>query len=256
LNPNEHIAKKSLGQNFLIDKNIILKIIKYIDPKMDETIVEIGPGLGALTNYLAESVNNLLLIEYDTELAKLLKNKYLESENVSVIEGDILKVDWEQFLPIDKMIGNLPYNISSQIIIKMFQYRERIKSSLITIQKEFAERLVAKPRSKKYGILSVYSKLYCDAKLLYKIPNQVFRPIPKVESAVVELKFHKKLKYKIDNLDFFHKIIRTAFNQRRKQLKNSLGVFYKEEYKDKFDWKLRAEAIDLDGYYELYKLFS
>ena len=255
MNPKEHIAKKSLGQNFLIDKNIILKIIKYIDPIKNEKIVEIGPGLGALTDHLSKSVNNLILVEFDTELANLLKEKYSNSKNVVVIEGDILKIDWEQFLPIDKMIGNLPYNISSQIIIKMFQYHEKINLALITIQKEFAERLVATPKSKKYGILSVYSKLYCDVKILYKIPNQVFRPIPKVKSAVVEMKFHKKLKYKIDDLDFFHKIIRTAFNQRRKQLKNSLNVFYKEKFKDKFDWKLRAEAVDIDGYYELYKLF-
>lgn len=251
-----YIAKKSLGQNFLIDKNMILKIIKHIDPKDNEKIVEVGPGQGALTDYLLQSGGKLILVELDSNLAKLLSDKYSNSKNIKVVEGNILKIDWNEFLPIDKIVGNLPYNISSQIIIKMFQHHDKINSAIITIQKEFAERLVSAPKSKKYGILSVYSQLYCDAKILFKIPNQVFRPIPKVESAVIEMKFHKNLKYEIDNLEFFHKIIRTAFNQRRKQLKNSLGVFYSKDLKDKFDWKLRAEAIDLKGYYYLYKLFK
>lgn len=254
MNSQDHIAKKSLGQNFLIDKNMILKIIKYIDPKDNEKIVEIGPGFGALTDHLSQSVGNLVLIELDTKLADLLNEKYSDNKNIKVIKGNILKIDWKIFLPIDKIVGNLPYNISSQIIIKMFQHRKKINSAIITIQKEFAERLVSAPKSKKYGILSVYNQLYCDAKILFKISNQVFRPIPKVESTLIEMKFNKKLKYKIDDLDFFHKIVRTAFNQRRKQLRNSLSVFYRPDLKDKFDWKLRAEAIDLKGYFNLYKL--
>lgn len=252
---NFYKAKKSLGQNFLIDKNIILKIVKFINPGENDKIVEVGAGQGAITEYLAEQSKDLLLIELDYELANLLKDKYSNKKNVSIIEGDILKIDWNDFLPINKMVGNLPYNISSQIIIKMFANYDKIDSSIIMLQKEFADRLVAEPKSKKYGILSVYSKLYCDAELLFKISNQVFRPIPKVESAVVELKFHKRLKYAIDDLDFFHKIIRTAFNQRRKQIKNSLSEFYRDEFADRFDWKLRAEAIDIDGYFKLYQMF-
>lgn len=256
MNKNNHIAKKSLGQNFLIDKNMILKIIKHINPNENEKIVEVGPGHGALTDHLSKSVNNLILVELDNNLVNSLYEKYSNSKNIKIVHGNILKIDWNKFLPIDKIVGNLPYNISSQIIIKMFEYHDKINLAIITIQKEFAERLISAPKSKKYGILSVYSQLYCDAKILFKIPNQVFRPIPKVESAVIEMKFHKNLKYEINDLGFFHKIIRTAFNQRRKQLKNSLGVFYSTDLKDKFDWKLRAEAIDLKGYYYLYKLLK
>lgn len=246
----EHLrTKKSLGQHFLKDRNMIRKIVDSIDAQPDDKIVEIGPGAGALTDYLVERFENSTVIEIDQRMVELLSKKY---PGLDIIEKDILKFDWTDIINVDKpihVVGNLPYYITSQILFSIMEQRAHISTALLMMQKEVAERIVASSGSKVYGILSVQCQLMSRPEILFDVPPTVFVPPPSVESSVVKFTFDKPdLACSDKNLKT---VVRMAFNQRRKKLSNALKRLDTELPEKEFDFSLRAEALAPEMYEKL-----
>jgi 16S rRNA (adenine1518-N6/adenine1519-N6)-dimethyltransferase len=216
--------KKSLGQHFLKDKNIAKKIVGSLS-KESVNVFEIGPGTGVLTKYLINEPDlNVLFIETDSDAVEFLKIKF--PENVSqIIHADFLKLNINNFFCGNfSIIGNFPYNISSQIFFKILEQKEHINEVVCMIQKEVAERISSLPETKKYGILSVLLQAYFDIEYLFTVNETVFFPPPKVKSAVIRLKRNEISSLECDEKIFF-KVVKAAFNQRRKTLRNSLKNF-------------------------------
>lgn len=216
-------AKKYLGQHFLKDLGIAQQIAESLVFETEGMpVLEIGPGMGVLTQFLLQNPRiDLTAIEIDTESVNWLKVHYPE---LHVIEGDFLKLDMNVLYPNGKefcVIGNYPYNISSQIFFKVLEYKDRIPCCSGMIQKEVAERLAAKPGCKAYGILSVLMQAYYDIEYLFTVHEYVFDPPPKVKSAVVRFTRNKRSHLDCDE-KLFKEVVKTAFNQRRKQMRNSL----------------------------------
>ncbi len=211
-------AKKFLGQHFLKDLSIAQRIAETIE---SGRVLEIGPGMGVLTQFLLKNTNiDLMAIELDRESVAYLKEWYPE---LKLIEGDFLKLNLNELYPDGEfsVIGNYPYNISSQIFFKVLEYRDRIPVCSGMIQKEVAERIASKPCNKAYGILSVLLQAYYDIEYLFTVDENVFNPPPKVKSAVVRLRRNSRQQLDCDE-QLFKKVVKTAFNQRRKQMRNSL----------------------------------
>jgi 16S rRNA (adenine1518-N6/adenine1519-N6)-dimethyltransferase len=242
-------TKKSLGQHFLRDGNMIRKIVHAISADPADRIVEIGPGDGALTGELLKLSNDVVAIEIDRRMADHLKELY---PGLHLIQEDVLKCDWSLFLESGKpihVVGNLPYYITSQILFAIFEHRKQITSALLMMQKEVAERIVAEPHSKEYGILSVQSQLMSTPEILFDVPPSVFSPPPKVDSSVVRFIFDKgDLACSDRNLKT---VVRMAFNQRRKILSNALKRLNAELPSEEFDFTLRAEALTPQMYEKL-----
>lgn len=233
--------KKSLGQHFLTDQNIIEKIAESIPAQKGERVIEIGPGTGALTESLLKRYNDTLAIELDQRAIEVLEQKFPDLE---VYHKNVLDLDWQD-LSIGKskthVVGNLPYYITSQILFALLDNREVLSDALLMMQKEVAERLVAEIRTKDYGILSVQTQLMSTPEILFPVSRHCFNPQPKVESAIIKLTFDKgTLNCSDKNLK---KVVRTAFNQRRKKLSNALKpIISKDQLPDGFDFDKRAEA--------------
>jgi len=233
--------KKSLGQHFLTDTNIIEKIADAIPAKSGDRVVEIGPGTGALTEALVERFTDIVAVELDQRAIKLLKNKFKE---LKVFHQNVLDANWKK-LSIGKekthVVGNLPYYITSQILFGLLENRLLLADALLMMQKEVAERLVADIRTKDYGILSVQTQLMCTPEILFPVSRHCFNPQPNVDSAIVKLSFDKKpLQCSDKNLKT---VVRTAFNQRRKKLSNALKpLISKDLLPDGFNFDKRAEA--------------
>ena len=211
-------AKKFLGQHFLKDLSIAQRIAETIE---SGRVLEIGPGMGVLTQFLLKNTNiDLTAIELDRESVAYLKAWY---PDLKLIEGDFLKLNLNELYPDGEfsVIGNYPYNISSQIFFKVLEYRDRIPVCSGMIQKEVAERIASKPCNKAYGILSVLLQAYYDIEYLFTVDENVFNPPPKVKSAVVRLRRNSRQQLDCDE-QLFKKVVKTAFNQRRKQMRNSL----------------------------------
>lgn len=236
--------KKSLGQHFLSDKNMIAKMISSFELLEGEKLLEIGPGRGALTHELLKYDCDLISIELDTALAKYWQDIAKERENFKCIEANALKIDWSAFLPIDKLIGNIPYNISRPLLYKVFKHRKDIKTVIFMVQKEFADKLVAQPSDNAYGILAVLAQSFAKVELLFTISPSVFFPRPKVMSACIKLDL---LNLEIDD-ELFIKLVQIAFNQRRRTLKNSIKQYYLPDLEDKIDWKKRADQLKPEDY--------
>ncbi|WP_175620936.1 16S rRNA (adenine(1518)-N(6)/adenine(1519)-N(6))-dimethyltransferase RsmA [Chryseobacterium schmidteae] len=216
-------AKKHLGQHFLTDENIAKKIVEGLSFENYENVLEVGPGMGVLTKYLIEKEQKLHLAEIDTESIEYLKKHYEKITEDSFV-GDFLKHDFaginnEQIA----IIGNFPYNISSQILFKIIDYYELIPEMVGMFQKEVAERTAAVPRTKDYGILSVLIQAYYDVKYLFTVHENVFNPPPKVKSGVIRLTRNPK-EGLAGNEVLFKQIVKAGFNQRRKKLSNSLKI--------------------------------
>ncbi len=242
-------TKKSLGQHFLKDGNMISKIVDAIPASPDDTVIEIGPGAGALTNLLSERFKNLSVIEIDGRMVEFLEETF---PGLEIIQKDVLKFNWSDVNteggPLH-IIGNLPYYITSQILFSLLEKREHLTSALLMMQKEVAERIVAEPRSKEYGILSVQTRLMSTPEILFDVPPQVFSPPPKVNSSVLKLTFNKPPLSCLDkNLKT---VVRMAFNQRRKKLSNALKRLDAELPSGEFDFNLRAEALSPEMYEKL-----
>jgi len=225
-----------LGQNFLIDDNIANKIVNLASIKDGENILEIGPGRGILTDLLVDK-GKLLAVEKDKWLAVVLKQKF--AEKAEIVEADILDFD---IPPIDVIVANLPYSISSPILFRLFNFQwER---AVLMFQEEFANRLVAKPGSKTYGRLSVMANHYVETKKLFKVSKTAFQPQPKIHSQVVHL-VRREPDYKLDDFDTFEQVVRSIFTHRRKKIRNCLKLNFKDiELDDLENMDERAEVLE------------
>jgi len=230
--------KKSLGQNFLWDRNIAKKIIEALKPQDDDVILEIGPGRGVLTEFLMDSrVSFYIGIEIDRNLVELLESKIKEKSlgNFLILHQDFLDFSIEEFGQIRnkkiKVLGNIPYHLTSSILFKILDNREYITTCVLMLQKEVAERIVSPPASKNYGILSVLLQLFADVNHLFDVSPNCFVPKPKVESSVIKISPKRNLFYE-DKYEFLKKVVKKAFNQRRKKLLNSLFKHFEIESSD------------------------
>lgn len=245
-------AKKHLGQHFLRDENIAQKIADSLSLKNYENILEIGPGMGVLTKYLLDKKVTTHVIEIDKESVAYLKSNFLTLAN-RVIEEDFLKYDLKCIFNDHPfaIIGNYPYNISSQIVFKTLEMRDQIPEFSGMFQKEVAQRICEKKGSKSYGILSVLVQAFYDAEYLFTVPPHVFNPPPKVDSGVLILKRKADFKLACDEKLFF-KVVKSAFNQRRKTLRNSLKVFnLTDNLKANSIFDLRPEQISVEDFINL-----
>ena len=215
--------KKYLGQHFLKDSNISKKISTSLISKSSQTIIEIGPGMGILTQYLISKKTQTYFVELDKDSISYL-NKIFPKIKKSIIHSDFLKIDLTKFNSPIGLIGNFPYNISSQILFKMIENRDRIDELVGMFQLEVAKRVCSKPGSKTYGILSVLVQAFYNTELLFKLEPSYFNPPPKVDSGVIRLNKKKHVKLDCDESLFF-KVVKTSFQQRRKTLRNSLKKF-------------------------------
>ena len=213
--------KKSLGQHFLTDENIARAIADTLDNYPNTPILEVGPGMGVLTQYLIAKKHDLTVVELDHESVEYLQEHFPELEG-RIVEKDFLKLDLSELFPGDFcVIGNYPYNISSQIFFKILDYKDRIPCCSGMIQKEVAERMAASPGGKTYGILSVLMQAWYEIEYLFTVPEHVFNPPPKVKSAVIRMTRNRVRQLGCDER-LFKQVVKTAFNQRRKTLRNSL----------------------------------
>lgn len=242
-------AKKSLGQHFLKDQNIARKITDSLLPVTRE-VLEIGPGMGVLTRQLFEREDvSLLAIEVDKESVDYLKAAF-PAHQQQIILGDFLKIDTRRLFPGSySIIGNLPYNISSQIFFRLLEERDRVPQMVCMIQKEVAERIAAPPGNKIYGILSVLLQAFYDIEYLFTVNEQVFDPPPKVKSAVIRLVRNRRKRLDCDEKLFF-RVVKMGFNQRRKTLRNALKSLLPEGFDHKM-MSLRPEQLGVDDFIAL-----
>lgn len=248
-----HTARKRFGQNFLQDQSVIANIVRAINPKVDDNIVEIGPGLAAITTPVSELVNKLHVIELDRDLAQRLRENPFLAPKLDIHEIDALKFDFHELgTPENKVrvFGNLPYNISTPLMIHLFSQCEIIKDMHFMLQKEVVERLAAAPNSKDYGRLSLITQYYCKVIPIMEVKPGAFRPAPKVTSAVVRLIPHEQKPYTVSNIKNLERVLALAFNQRRKTVHNSLRDLFTDEDLSKANIapNLRAENITLEQY--------
>ncbi|MDD6357959.1 MAG: 16S rRNA (adenine(1518)-N(6)/adenine(1519)-N(6))-dimethyltransferase RsmA [Bacteroidales bacterium] len=222
-------AKKNLGQHFLKDLSIARRIVASLPADTPTPVLEIGPGMGVLTQYLLENPNvDLKVVELDGESVRYLQKNFPKLEG-RIIPADFLKLRLEDYFPSKFcIIGNYPYNISSQIFFKLLEYREQVPVLTGMVQKEVAERIASKEGSKAYGILSVLLQAYYDIEYLFTVDERVFDPPPKVKSAVIRLTRNNVTDIGCDET-LFRRVVKTAFNQRRKTLRNSLRPILKPE---------------------------
>ncbi|QIQ42162.1 MAG: 16S rRNA (adenine(1518)-N(6)/adenine(1519)-N(6))-dimethyltransferase RsmA [Buchnera aphidicola (Microlophium carnosum)] len=247
---------KRYGQNFLINQNIIQNIIKIINPNIKQTLVEIGPGLGALTKPICQLLNELIVIELDSNLLFFLQ-KYAFYSKLIVFHQDALNFNYIDLFDKKKQLirifGNLPYNISTSLIILLFKQITVIQDMNFMLQKEVAERLIAVPGNKSYCRLSIISQYHCNIKILLKVIPEDFRPIPKVHSVFVNLTPHINFPYFVYDINILSLITKNSFQNRRKTLRHSLKNLFseKELIQLKINPKLRAENISISQYCQL-----
>ena len=229
LNKYKFVFQKKFGQNFLIDEHVLSKIIRSAEITEDDFVVEIGPGIGTLTQYLAASAREVAAIEIDDALIPILKDTLSAYDNVTVIHEDVLKVDLYKLAeeknggkPI-KVVANLPYYITTPIIMGLFENHVPVESITIMVQKEVADRMKTGPGSKDYGALSLAVQYYAKPELVANVPPNCFMPRPRVGSAVIRLTRHTEVPVEAEDEKLMFQIIRASFNQRRKTLVNGLG---------------------------------
>jgi 16S rRNA (adenine1518-N6/adenine1519-N6)-dimethyltransferase len=252
--------KKSLGQNFLTDKNIQRKICRACDLTDKDVVLEIGAGRGDLTVELALAVKKVYALEIDQRLFPILDKNLSVFANCQVIKADILKFDINKFLRENKLkqkikvIGNIPYYISSPIIEQLIRYRDSISAIFITVQKEFGRRVEALPGSKEYGSFSCFVQYYLEPEIIFEIKKNSFRPAPKVDSCFLALRKRENPAVAVKDEERFFKLIRTAFNQRRKTLRKSLKGFIAPGSLEEFfstqgiDKNVRPEDLSLEQF--------
>lgn len=244
-------AKKHLGQHFLNDKSIANRIVDSLTWEDYNQVLEIGPGMGVLTKFLIEAKQNISVVEIDHESVEFLQENYPE---LTVYSEDFLKMDLNRHFNQEPIciLGNFPYNISTQIVFKIIENRNQIPEMVGMFQKEVAERICSKEGSKVYGILSVLTQAYYTTEYLFTVSEQVFTPPPKVKSGVMRMRRHTE-KLEVDEKLFFN-VVKLAFNQRRKTLRNALKSILPSgtDFEDKV-FQLRAEQLSVVGFIELTK---
>ncbi|MFO7722009.1 MAG: 16S rRNA (adenine(1518)-N(6)/adenine(1519)-N(6))-dimethyltransferase RsmA [Bacteroidales bacterium] len=249
---NRVTPKKSFGQHFLHDKNIAAKIAAAI-PDQSIPLLEIGPGMGMLTQFLLERPNQLKVIEIDHESVKYLEQHFPQLLPDALIRQDFLSAQLPAIYPGEfGIIGNFPYNISSQILFRTIEHQQQIPVLCGMFQKEVAERIASGHGNKQYGILSVLLQTWYDVKLLFTVNENVFTPPPKVKSAVILIS-RKPEQPGIEDPALFIRIVKAAFNQRRKMLRNAIASGFGSEIRFPFE-TLRAEQLSVEQYFELYQI--
>ncbi|MFA9488481.1 MULTISPECIES: 16S rRNA (adenine(1518)-N(6)/adenine(1519)-N(6))-dimethyltransferase RsmA [unclassified Mannheimia] len=255
-----HTARKRFGQNFLHDMNVIHSIVSAINPKKDEFLLEIGPGLAALTEPVAELVDKLTVVEIDRDLAERLRHHPFLSQKLTVIEQDALRFNFREYFESQnvekdtvRVFGNLPYNISTPLIFHLLTFHDLIKDMHFMLQKEVVKRLCAAPNSKAYGRLTIMAQYYCQVIPVLEVPPSAFKPAPKVDSAVVRLVPYNQLPYPAKDIYWLNRVTTQAFNQRRKTLRNALSTLFTAEQLEALgiDLTARAENLTIADYVRL-----
>ncbi len=247
--------KKSLGQHFLLDKNIIEKIINVAHIKPGETIVEIGPGRGIMTRRLTEVSGQVIAIELDNRLYTYLKEDLKGITNLELVHEDALGFAYEEIHGEFKVVANLPYYISTPMIFRLMEVKEKITSMTLMLQKEVAERIIAAPGTKEYGILSITVGYYCRPRIEFYVSRNSFSPKPNVDSAVLTLLSRKTPRVQVNDLSLFFKTVRASFSSRRKVLKNALRALGAPDEiigpaleKSGIDPKRRGETLTIEEF--------
>ena len=248
-----HTARKRFGQNFLTDQGVISSIVGAIAPDNNHVMVEIGPGLGALTEPVADSIDNLTVVELDRDLVERLQNHPTLKDKLTIHQGDALQFDFGQLQqPGKKMkvFGNLPYNISTPLMFHLFEFAEQIETMHFMLQKEVVLRLSASPGTKAYGRLTVMAQYFCQVVPVLEVPPTSFTPAPKVDSAVVRLLPYEIKPWPCKNVDVLRHLCTTAFNMRRKTLRNNLKTLLSDDdfAALQIDATLRPEQISVEQY--------
>ena len=247
----QHKARKRFGQNFLIDKQVIERIVSTISPKKEDDIVEIGPGKGAITFPLLEQLDKLNVVEIDRDLIALLQTN--QNTKLLIHEADALSFDFSQISNNLRVVGNLPYNISSPLLFHLLNQKNSIIDMTFMLQKEVVGRIVAKHNCKDFGRLSVMMQSFFDVDLIFTVPKESFSPQPKIESAIVYLK--TKQKPLIDNVQLLEKVVKVCFSKRRKTLKNCLKSYLNQEQTE-IDLSQRAEMLSVESFITLTKDYA
>lgn len=250
---SSHKARKRFGQNFLIDHGIIRDIVRAVHPQRQDNIVEIGPGKGAITQLLADSCDNLTVIELDRDLVPWLKIKFEKHPNFQLFQADALQFDFAQLIKEERplrIVGNLPYNISTPLIFHLLSYSDRVQDMHFMLQKEVVKRMAAQPGEGAYGRLGIMVQYYCAVEDLFDVPPTSFDPAPKVDSAIVRLVPYKDLPHKATNIKTLENLVNVAFQQRRKTLRNALKQLLGADVMEQLpiDLGARAEEISLADY--------
>jgi len=239
--------KKKLGQHFLVDRNILDKVIRTAQVERGDVVLEVGPGLGEMTLALARLAKHVIAVEIDPKLVEILKKKLADSPNVDVVKGDILTINFRKidFLEGQKMkvLANLPYQISTPLLFHFIELKEFFSTLTLMLQKEVAERMVAPPGGKEYSPLSIFVQLFLDASIRFFIKPSAFFPPPKVESAVVHMAFREKPVVELEDEKWFRKVVKGCFSYRRKTLANALKH---SELTLPESIELKMEAIGID----------
>ena len=253
----KHVAKKKFGQNFLKDSSIIHAIIQSIQPLQDDLLVEIGPGLGALTKPLLEKTKHLFAIELDRDIVNWMQNQYSKN-NITIFNEDVLNFNFHQSDKKIRIVGNLPYNISTPILFKCIKDIKIIADLHFMLQKEVVDRMIAAPSSSEYGRLSVMLQYYFAMEHLVHVPKESFDPEPKVESSFVRLIPYDNYPFVANNIDQFGKIVKEAFSQRRKTIRNTLKNFMNANDFENIDInpQLRAENLSVSDFVKISNYLS
>ncbi|SUA44586.1 dimethyladenosine transferase [Neisseria zoodegmatis] len=217
----EHKARKRFGQNFLQDTRIIRDIVNAVRPQPDDTVIEIGPGLAAITGPLAQKLNRLHVIEIDRDIVGRLKTLPF-ADKLVIHEGDVLQFDFHSVPGKKKIVGNLPYNISTPLLFRLSEVADDVIDMHFMLQKEVVERMVAEPKTNDYGRLGVMLQYFFDMEMLIEVPPESFDPAPKVDSAVVRMIPVKHRIGEAEDFEHFSKLVKAAFHQRRKTIRNNL----------------------------------
>ncbi|WWP00048.1 MAG: 16S rRNA (adenine(1518)-N(6)/adenine(1519)-N(6))-dimethyltransferase RsmA [Candidatus Dasytiphilus stammeri] len=255
-------AHKKFGQHFLQDKKIINQIVSIISPQPDNTLIEIGSGLGALTQPISEYVQDLTAIEIDRNLITLVKKNESLIKKLTIYQQNVLTFNFTEFShkkrKMLRIFGNIPYNISTSLLFHLFDHFKVIKDMHFLLQKEFVDRIIAVPGCKDYGRLSVISQYYCRPSLIFEILPKYFKPKPKVKSSLIRLIPHNIMPNKVKNVQDLNRITNIAFSQRRKMLRNSMKNLFSAEFLEQIGIvpTLRAENISVALYCQLANLMS
>lgn len=262
-------CRKSLGQNFLIDQNILKIIIHSLEPEKEDCILEIGTGIGTLSAFLSTQIKQVISIEKDRKLIPLIKENLSPFNNIEMIFEDVMNFNFNIFLQenikkgrkINKIVGNLPYYISIPLIRKVIKLGKNIKIAVFLVQKEVGKRLMAQPGEKDYGILSIATQYYSMPSKVHIVPATVFYPKPKVNSMIIRLDIMEKPRIKVDDEKVFFEIVRASFQQRRKRIINSLANYFQGKIdkveienileKTGIDKSLRGETLTLEEFAKL-----
>lgn len=246
--------RKPLGQHFLFDPNILKKIVDCSGVTEDNTVVEIGSGLGRMTGILSERAKKVIAIEFDKRLIERLQKELAGRKNIEIIQADALKFPYEDIKGDFRVVANIPYYITTPIIFKLLEYKDKMPGMTLLMQKEVARRITAVPGNKDYGVLSITTQLYTKPELKFRVSRKAFSPPPKVDSAVLHFNISNKPRFRMKDEELFLDIVRTAFSQRRKMILNGLKKF--EGIKDALqaagiDPKMRPEVLGIKDFIRL-----